>query len=41
MSRAERREWLKMAFWSQLVAIGLLTRVLRYDLIVLQRRFTT
>lgn len=41
MSTAERREWLKMAFWSQLVAIGLLTRVLRYDLIVLQRRFTT
>jgi ubiquinone/menaquinone biosynthesis C-methylase UbiE len=38
MSAPERREWLKMAWWSQLVAIGLLTRTLRYDLIVLLRR---
>jgi SAM-dependent methyltransferase len=38
MPRDERREWLKMAFWTQLVAIGLLTRTLRYDLIVLERR---
>ena len=38
MPREQRREWLKMAFWSQLVALGLLTRTLRYDLIVLERR---
>lgn len=38
MSRAERREWLKMAMYSQLVAIGLWCRALRYDLIVLEKR---
>jgi ubiquinone/menaquinone biosynthesis C-methylase UbiE len=38
MPPAERREWLKMAFWSQLVALGLLSRLLRYDLIVLEKR---
>ena len=37
MPPAERREWLKMAFWSQLVALGLLSRLLRYDLIVLEK----
>ncbi|MGZ5432224.1 MAG: hypothetical protein ACXWH7_04800, partial [Thermoanaerobaculia bacterium] len=37
MSGGERREWLKMAFYSQLVALGLATRLLHYDLIVLER----
>jgi cyclopropane fatty-acyl-phospholipid synthase-like methyltransferase len=37
MPPAERREWLKMAFWSQLVALGLGSRLLRYDLIVLEK----
>ena len=38
MSRPQRREWLKMAMYSQLVAIGLWSGTLRYDLIVLERR---
>lgn len=38
MSRGERREWLKMAYYSQLVALGLATRLLHYDLIVLERQ---
>jgi len=33
----ERREWLKMAFYSQLVAIGLALGIIHYDLIVLQK----
>lgn len=33
-----RRQWWSMAFWSQLVALGLMTRILRYDLVVLRRR---
>jgi SAM-dependent methyltransferase len=33
----ERREWLKMAYSSQLVALGLATRLIRYDLIVLEK----
>ena len=37
MSRGERREWLKMAMYSQLVALGLATRMLHYDLIVLEK----
>lgn len=37
----ETRQWLKMAFYTQLVVIGLLTRQLRYDLIVLEARFPT
>ena len=37
MSAGERREWLKMAYYSQLVALGLATRLLHYDLIVLER----
>jgi hypothetical protein len=37
MSGGERREWLKMAFYSQLVALGLATRLLHYDLIVLEK----
>jgi cyclopropane fatty-acyl-phospholipid synthase-like methyltransferase len=37
MSWGERREWLKMAMYSQLVALGLGTRLLHYDLIVLQK----
>jgi len=36
MSGGERREWLKMAFYSQLVALGLGTGLLHYDLIVLE-----
>ena len=37
MSAGERREWLKMAYYSQLVALGLATGLLHYDLIVLER----
>ncbi|MEO8382797.1 MAG: class I SAM-dependent methyltransferase [Acidobacteriota bacterium] len=37
MSGGERREWLKMAVSSQLVALGLGTRTLHYDLIVLEK----
>jgi hypothetical protein len=37
MSRSERREWLKMAYYSQLVAVGLATGMLHYDLIVLEK----
>lgn len=37
MSRGERREWLKMAYYSQLVALGLATGLLHYDLIVLEK----
>ena len=37
-ARDVRRQWWSMAFWSQLVALGLATRILRYDLIVLRRR---
>lgn len=38
MSKAERNEWLKMAFYSQLVALGLSLRLLHYDLLVLRKR---
>lgn len=38
MSRGERTEWLKMAMYSQLVALGLATHLLHYDLIVLEKR---
>ncbi|GMR23048.1 MAG: hypothetical protein BMS9Abin37_1442 [Acidobacteriota bacterium] len=31
------REWLKMAFYSQLVALGLYTHLLHYDLVVLEK----
>jgi ubiquinone/menaquinone biosynthesis C-methylase UbiE len=34
---AQRREWLKMAFYSQLVAIGLALDLLTYDLLVLEK----
>jgi ubiquinone/menaquinone biosynthesis C-methylase UbiE len=34
---AERREWLSMAFYSELVALGLLTNLVHYDLIVLEK----
>lgn len=37
LSAAERREWLKMAFYSQLVALGLRVSFIQYDLIVLQK----
>ena len=34
----QRAQWKSMAFWSRLVALGLATRLLRYDLVVLERR---
>lgn len=37
LSGAERREWMKMAFYSQLVALGLAVSLIQYDLIVLQK----
>jgi cyclopropane fatty-acyl-phospholipid synthase-like methyltransferase len=37
LSAAERHEWLKMAFYSQLVALGLQVGFIQYDLIVLQK----
>jgi cyclopropane fatty-acyl-phospholipid synthase-like methyltransferase len=37
MKLAEQSEWMKMAFYSQLVAWGLRTNLLRYDLIVLEK----
>jgi hypothetical protein len=36
-SAAERHAWLKMAFSSQLVALGLQVNFIQYDLIVLQK----
>jgi cyclopropane fatty-acyl-phospholipid synthase-like methyltransferase len=38
LSAAERREWMKMAFYSQLVALGLRVNFIQYDLIVLEKR---
>ena len=37
LSAAERRAWMKMAFYSQLVAFGLQVSFIQYDLIVLQK----
>ena len=37
LSAAERREWMKMAFYSQLVALGLQVSFIQYDLIVFQK----
>ena len=37
LSAAERHEWLKMAFYSQFVALGLQVSFIQYDLIVLQK----
>jgi cyclopropane fatty-acyl-phospholipid synthase-like methyltransferase len=37
LSAAERREWMKMAFYSQIVALGLRVSFIHYDLIVLQK----
>ena len=37
LSAAERWEWMKMAFYSQLVALGLQVSFIQYDLIVLQK----
>jgi len=37
LSAAERREWMKLAFSSQLVALGLEVSFIQYDLIVLQK----
>jgi cyclopropane fatty-acyl-phospholipid synthase-like methyltransferase len=38
LSAAERRAWMKMAFYSQLVALGLGVGFIQYDLIVLQKK---
>jgi hypothetical protein len=38
LSAAERHEWLKMALYSQLVALGLQVSFIQYDLIVLQKQ---
>jgi hypothetical protein len=38
LSRAERRERFEMAFYSQLIALGLLFNAVHYDLIVLEKR---
>jgi hypothetical protein len=37
LSAAERLAWMKMAFYSQLVALGLQVSFIQYDLIVLQK----
>lgn len=37
LGAAERREWLKMAFYSQLVALGLWLELVSYDLVVLEK----
>ena len=37
LSAAERREWMKIASYSQLVALGLQVSFIQYDLIVLQK----
>jgi hypothetical protein len=34
---ALNREWMKMAFYSQLVTLGLQVSFIQYDLIVLQK----
>ena len=38
LSAAERVEWLKMAYYSQLVALGLAVGLVSYDLLVLEKR---
>ena len=37
VSFAEKKTWLKMAYYTQLVVLGLLTGLLRYDLILLEK----
>jgi hypothetical protein len=37
LSAAARCEWMKMAFYSQLVTLGLQVSFIQYDLIVLQK----
>jgi ubiquinone/menaquinone biosynthesis C-methylase UbiE len=37
LTLAERREWLKMAYYSQLVALGLSVGLVAYDLVVLEK----
>jgi hypothetical protein len=37
LSRAERREWFEMAFYTQLIALGLRFNLVHYDLIVLAK----
>ena len=38
LSAGERREWVKMTFYSQLVALGSQVGFIQYDLIVLQKK---
>ena len=38
LSQAERREWFTMAFYTQLIALGLLVNLVHYDLIVLEKK---
>ena len=38
ITAAQRLEWFKMAFYSQLVAIGQILGLIRYEMIVLERR---
>jgi hypothetical protein len=38
LGRDQTRQWLEMAASSQLVALGLLFRLLAYDLVVLEAR---
>jgi cyclopropane fatty-acyl-phospholipid synthase-like methyltransferase len=38
LSAAERLEWLKMAYYSQLVALGLALDLVTYDLLVLEKK---
>lgn len=37
LSQAERHEWFEMAFYTQLIALGLLLDLVHYDLIVLEK----
>jgi cyclopropane fatty-acyl-phospholipid synthase-like methyltransferase len=36
-SRAEKQEWLKMAYYAQLIALGLMVNLVHYDLIVIEK----
>jgi hypothetical protein len=38
VSAAEYRAWMKLAFYSQLVALGLQVSFMQYNLIVLQKK---
>jgi len=38
LSATEVKTWFKMAYYTQLVVLGLLTRFVSYDFIVLEKR---